>query len=174
MVAKLQPVVFEETPSIDSVEKSPLRSQHKWMDGSFMYPWRYHSSFGSGPKRTGLVDSCGFSTPEESQETESQIERWQNFCCEHRNTRIILGSDRFVWSALPSVVSYIPPFIKAGLFPNMLPICIMTLYIRQRRKRWALRSHRSRLTHVAVLLPRPSWNPLSMKLLYVPFLLARF
>ena len=73
-------------------------------------------------------------TPAESQGTELQIERWQMSCYELRNTRITQRPDRFVWSASLWDVSHTSPFIKAGSFLNMLPIYIMTLYIRQRRR----------------------------------------
>ena len=71
-------------------------------------------------------------------------------CCELRSMPVMERIDLFVWSDWQLVVRRMLPFSKEAWFLSIVPTYFVTSFVHKRRNGGALRSHLSRLTHVAV------------------------
>lgn len=155
MVAKLQPVVFEETPSVDSVEKLIF--------GHNTNEWTAASCIHEGIIRPSAVDSNdsdwlpavgfyarGIAGARITNRTLADVLIRAQKYADYSATRpiclvgITLGRQPHITIHQGGVISE----HAANLYYDIVHSA--------KEKRWALRSHRSRLTHVAVLLPPPS------------------
>ena len=173
MVAKLQPVVFEETPSIDSVEKVLFgHNTNEWTAASCIHEGIIRPS-AVDPKELDWLTAVGFyargiTGDRITNRTLTELLLRAQKYADYSGIRPICLVGITLGHQLHTNIH------QGGVISEHAANLYYDIVHSAKEKRWALRSHRSRLTHVAVLLPRPSWNPLSMKLLYVPFLLARF
>ena len=152
MVAKLQPVVFEETPSVNSAEKLIFgHNTNEWTAATCIHEGIIRPS-AVDPNDSDWLPAVGFyargiTGDRITNRTLADVLLRAQKYADYSTTRsiclvgITLGRQPHITIHQGGVISE----HVANLYCNIVHSA--------KEKRWALRSHRSRLTHVAVLLP---------------------
>ena len=155
MVAKLQPVVFEETPSIDSVEKVLFgHNTNEWTAASCIHEGIIRPS-AVDPKELDWLTAVGFyargiTGDRITNRTLTELLLRAQKYADYSGIRPICLVGITLGRQLHTTIH------QGGVISEHAANLYYDIVHSAKEKRWALRSHRSRLTHVAVLLPRPS------------------
>ena len=155
MVAKLQPVVFEETPSIDSVEKVLFgHNTNEWTAASCIHEGIIRPS-AVDPKELDWLTAVGFyargiTGDRITNRTLTELLLRAQKYADYSGIRPICLVGITLGRQLHTTIH------QGGVISEHAANLYYDIVHSAKEKRLALRSHRSRLTHVAVLLPRPS------------------